>query len=193
MTPIVTAPSPVLSEISKPVEKFDGLTKDLFSQMSEALLAASDPVGVGLAAPQIGKSLRIFVAKPTPKSPIKFFVNPKIISESAEKEVPALANSKKIEARKPKKSKGKMLEGCLSLPNIWGEVVRNRNINVSYFDENGKTHIRSFKGFMAIVIQHEIDHLDGILFPKRVLEQKGTLYQSEKDEEGDDVFSELKI
>ncbi len=193
MTAIIVAPSPVLSSIAAPVDKVDESIKNLLSEMSQALLAAKDPVGVGLAAPQIGKSLRIFIAKPTLKSPVQVFINPQIISKSSEQTVPAFTNSKKIEAKKPKKSQGKMLEGCLSLPNIWGEVVRNRNITVSYLDANGKTHIRHFKGFMAIVIQHEIDHLDGILFPKRVLEQKGTLYESEKDEEGEDVFSELKI
>ncbi len=193
MTSIVTAPNSVLSEISKPVEKIDGAIKNLLSQMSESLLAAHDPVGVGLAAPQIGKSLRIFLAKPTNKSPILTFINPKIISKSKEENVPTLTNSKKVEAKKPKKSSGKMLEGCLSLPNIWGEVIRNRDITISYLDENGKKHKRNLKGFMAIVAQHEIDHLDGILFPKRVLQQKGTLYQSEKDKDGEDVFEELKI
>ncbi len=193
MTQIIIAPSPVLSTVAKSVEKVDGSVKELLTQMSQALLAAKDPVGVGLAAPQIGKSLRIFIAKPTLKSPTQFFINPQIISKSSEQEVPAFTNSKKVEAKKPKKSQGKMLEGCLSLPNIWGEVVRNRNITLSFIDENGKIHTRNFKGFMAIVIQHEIDHLDGILFPKRVLEQKGTLYESEKDEDGEDVFEELKI
>ncbi len=193
MIKIVTAPNPVLSEVSSSVEKVDGGVKDLLSQMKEAILFAKDPVGVGLAAPQIGKSVRIFIAKPTTKSEVQVFLNPKIISSSGEKEIPHISNSKKIEARKPKKSQGKMLEGCLSLPNIWGEVIRNKNITVSFLDENGKTHIRNFKGFMAIVIQHEIDHLDGILFPKRVLEQKGTLYKSEKDKDGEDVFEELKI
>ncbi len=193
MTSIVTAPNPALSAVAASVEAVDSPITNLLSQMKEALLAAKDPVGVGLAAPQIGKSVRIFIAKPTLKSPIHVFINPQIISRSEEKEVPALINSKKIEAKKPKKSKGKMLEGCLSLPNIWGEVIRNRDIAVSFLDENGKSHTKNFKGFMAIVIQHEIDHLDGILFPRRVLEQKGTLYQSEKDEEGEDVFTELKI
>ncbi len=206
MTSIITAPNPALSTIAQPVEKarlqlpsqsdggqVDKTVREIIAEMIEGLLAAKDPVGVGLAAPQIGKSVRIFIAKLTLKSPIQVFINPQIISKSEEKEVPALINSKKIEAKKPKKSKGKMLEGCLSLPNIWGEVIRNREVMVSFLDENGKNHSKSFKGFMAIIIQHEIDHLDGILFPRRVLEQKGTLYESKKDEEGDDVFKELKI
>lgn len=193
MTPIVTAPNPVLSTVAKPIEKVDNAVKTLLEQMKEALLAAHDPVGVGLAAPQIGKSVRIFLAKPTHKSPILTFINPVIISKSEEEEVLSVSNSAKVEAKKPKKSQGKMLEGCLSLPNIWGEVIRKRDIKVSYMDESGKTHTRNFRGFMAIVIQHEIDHLDGILFPKRVLEQKGTLYQSHKDEDNEDVFEELKI
>ena len=190
---IVTAPNPVLSQIAKPVLKIDKSVVDLLSEMSKALLSAKDPVGVGLAAPQIGKSVRIFLAKPTEKSPISFFINPQILSESTEQEVPASTNSAKIEANKPKKSKGKMLEGCLSLPNIWGEVARNPQITLSYSDEKGKARTKNFKGFMAIVIQHEIDHLNGILFPKRVLQQKGALYKSEKNEENEDVFEEIEI
>jgi len=85
------------------------------------------------------------------------------------------------------------LEGCLSLPDIWGDVQRFPRITVRYLDETGKQHKRKFRGFMSTVIQHEIDHLNGTLFPKRVLEQGGTLYKSEKDEKGEDVFEELKI
>lgn len=200
MNSIVLAPSPVLSSVSKPVGpdligvgKIDDSIKNVLKDMEKALLAAHDPVGVGLAAPQIGKSLRIFIAKPTAKSKIMTFINPQILSKSEDVVVPQNLNSKKVESKKPKKSKGKMLEGCLSLPNIWGEVERNRSLTLTFLDENGRKHTKFLRGFMAIVAQHEIDHLDGILFPKRVLEQKGTLYESHKDEEGEDVFEELKI
>ena len=77
--------------------------------------------------------------------------------------------------------------------NIWGEVQRFPEISVEYMDESGKVHKRKFTGFMAIIIQHEVDHLNGILFPKRVLEQHGTLYQSSKNSKGEDEFEELII
>lgn len=192
MEKIVTAPSPVLSQIAKSVLKIDRSVQDLLSQMKEALLSAKDPIGVGLAAPQIGKSLRIFVARPSEKSPVQVFINPKI-KYLGQEEVPHFTNSKKVERKKPKKSKGKTLEGCLSLPNIWGEVARSAQVELSYLDENGKKHTKKFKGFLGIIIQHELDHLNGVLFPKRVLEQKGTLYKSHKDKKGEDVFEELPL
>ena len=179
MLEILKAPSSVLSAKAKVVAKIDSSTSLLLKEMVKALEAASDPVGVGLAAPQIGKSLQIFIAKPNIKSEIFVFINPKIL--------------KSLRKEKKDESKSKKLEGCLSLPGIWGEVKRYGEIYLQYQDENGIPHKKKFTGFMATIIQHEIDHLDGILFPKRVLEQKGTLYKSEKDEKGEDIFEELKV
>lgn len=165
--------------------------------MYQALLSAKDPVGVGLAAPQVGKSLQIFIAKPTLKSPIQVFVNPKIIEKT---ETECLTNdsgrlqklNKDSEKSKATKKETK-LEGCLSLPNIWGEVKREPKITISYLDGKGNLSTRKFSGFLATVIQHEIDHLQGILFPKRVLEQKGILYKSSKNEKGQDIFEEIEV
>lgn len=180
MLVILNAPNPVLSAKAKPVTKIDKGVIKLIELMKESLEAAIDPIGVGLAAPQIGKSLQIFIAKPTLKSKIFVFINPKII-----KKIPLGKGEKEKEAKK--------LEGCLSLQNVWGEVKRHNEILVSYLDETGKLHKRKYKGFMATIFQHEIDHLNGVLFPKRVLEQKGTLYKSEKNKKGEDEFIELKI
>lgn len=180
MLDIVNAPDPVLSQKATDVEKVDSSILKLLEQMEESLNSATDPVGVGLAAPQIGKSLRIFIAKPSVKSKINVFINPKVIKQSAP-------------PKKKKKGKTRKLEGCLSLPNIWGEVLRYDEVYLEYMDEKGKIHSKLFKGFLATIVQHEIDHLDGVLFPKRVLEQKGTLYKSEKNEKGQDVFEELAI
>jgi peptide deformylase len=148
--------------------------------MEESLDFATDPVGVGLAAPQIGKSLAIFIIKPTEKSKTQAFINPQI---------------KKFEQEKNSKLKGKTkkLEGCLSLHNIWGEVERAKVVWLEYLDETGKPHHKKFTGFIATIIQHEVDHLNGILFPKRVLEQKGILYESKKNSKGEDIFEELTI
>jgi len=177
---IVKAPSPVLSTTAKRVTKVDRAILNLIQEMELSLNAASDPVGVGLAAPQIGKSLKLFIAKPTVKSPISVFINPKITSQ------------KPLIGEKDGKKTHK-LEGCLSLVNVWGEVERSPEIVLEYLDETGKFHKRKFTGFMATIIQHEVDHLNGILFPKRVLEQNGTLYQSSKNAKGEDEFEEIII
>lgn len=181
MKKIVTVPNSVLAGKAKPVKKIDKATKDLIEEMKKALLSAKDPIGVGLAAPQVGVPLQIFLAKPTEKSPISVFINPKI-------------KIIKTETKQNKRKDGrKKLEGCLSVPNIWGEVRRNSTLELTYKDEAGKDRKRKFSGFMATIIQHEIDHLQGFLFTKRVLEQKGTLYKSEKNEKGEDIFEEIDL
>ncbi len=181
MLDIIKAPNPILSLQAKPVAKVDKAVLNLIEQMEQALNAAFDPVGVGLAAPQVGKSLQLFIVKPTSKSPISVFINPKITAKK-----PLLSENE--ENKKPYK-----LEGCLSLKDIWGEVQRSPEIVLEYLDQTGKLHKRKLSGFMAIIIQHEYDHLEGILFPKRVLEQGGTLYESHKNSKGEDEFEELKI
>lgn len=187
MLEIVNAPSPVLSQVAKPVGKIDRPIVTLIDEMKLALISAVDPIGVGLAAPQVGKSIRLFITKPNPKSKsFSVFINPQIIEIAPEKKL--------SKAKSPKSGKKtKKLEGCLSLKNIWGEVKRAQEVKLSYTDEKGKNHIKNFKGFMTTIILHELDHLNGVLFPKRVLEQKGTLYKSEKDENDEDVFEEMKI
>jgi peptide deformylase len=186
MTEIVSAPNEVLGKVA---EQFDFSKSHslnaLLKDMEKALLSASDPKGVGLAAPQIGKSVSIFIAKPTEKSKITVYINPQILD---------MGESKKLsKAKSASGGKVKKLEGCLSLPNIWGEVMRSPNVTLTYYDEKGKKITKKFSGFMATIVQHEVDHLNGILFPKRVLEQKGTLYKSHKDEKGQDEFEELEI
>jgi peptide deformylase len=179
MLDIIKAPNPVLSDKAKLVTKVDKAIINLIEDMKISLASASDPIGVGLAAPQIGKSLRIFIAKPTLKSKISVFINPEI--------------TKKEGLQEKDKEKVTKLEGCLSLPNIWGDVARYNQVHVDFMDEVGQRHSQKFTGFMATIVQHEIDHLNGVLFPKRVLEQNGSLYQSHKDEHGEDLFEELRI
>ena len=194
MMKIVQAPNEVLSSSAKRIEKIDSGVKKIIEQMKIALDQARDPEGVGLAAPQIGKSLRIFIAKPNPKKPVMVFLNPEIksFSDDVKNEV---SQSKKTEKAKEKSGikKGKQLEGCLSLKDIWGTVNRHSKIKLSYMDDKGLQHEEEFEGFLATIIQHETDHLNGILFPKRVLEQKGQLYKSSKDEKGEDVFDEINL
>ncbi len=187
MLKIVTAPNPILSEIAKPISKVNTAITVVVEEMKKTLAATTDPKGVGLAAPQVGKSLRIFIAKPTDKSRVLVFVNPKILQKS----------SKLDYVKRPKKDSSKKaskkLEGCLSLPNIWGPVLRASSLTLSYLDEKGQHHEQKFSNFLATVVQNEMDHLEGVLFPKRVLEQKGILYKSHKNEKNEDEFEEIKI
>lgn len=197
MLKIVTAPNSILSLNSKPVPKINKSILNLIEEMKQTLLAAKDPEGVGLAAPQVGQPLRMFITKPNQKSQIQVFINPKIEKHIA----PEVGKKQQVKqsaktARAKEKSgidKDTQLEGCLSLPNIWGGVERSPSVTLSYLDQLGKKHSKTFKGLSAVIVQHEIDHLNGILFPKRVLEQKGTLYKSHKNEKGEDVFEEIEI
>jgi len=191
---IVTAPNPVLSSVARPVpiksEPVSGVNASVvkvIEQMKKSLIATTDPKGVGLAAPQIGKSMQIFIAKPTDKSKILVFVNPKIVGQSSIQSY--IKRPKKDESEKASRK----LEGCLSLPNVWGPVLRSSSLTLSFLDEKGIERRQKFSGFMATVIQHEMDHLSGVLFPKKVLEQQGTLYKSHKNKQGEDEFEEIEI
>lgn len=193
MYEIITTPNEILLQEAKPVKFFDKKLRQILAGMEETLLATIDPVGVGLAAPQVGLSLRIFQMKPTEKSKVTSYINPVIIRASEEEGVPEFINSEKVEKRKPKASKEKLLEGCLSIPQIWGNVERKKEVTLSWQDEEGKNHQKNFDGFEAVIIQHEMDHLNGILFTKHVMEQNEKLYKSHKNENGEDEFEEIKI
>ena len=160
MLTIITAPNPILSQTAKEVSKLDKNILKFIEEMKQSLESAKDPIGVGLAAPQVGKSVRIFIAKPSDKSKVLIFINPKILTKSSEKDY----------VKRPKKDASekasKKLEGCLSLPNIWGPVLRSSSLILFYLDQNGNTHKEKFSGFLSTIIQHELDHLNGILFPK---------------------------
>lgn len=164
---IVITPDQVLLKPAQPVEKITPAIEKLIREMKQALVKST--IGVGLAAPQVGVSLRIFVAAPTlpdrkdkTSVAIKTFINP------LPHELPQATLAGTDTAK---------LEGCLSIPDVWGHVTRNTSIKLTYLDEAGISHTRTFKGFLAIIIQHELDHLNGILFTHRVLEQGRTLYK----------------
>lgn len=198
MLEIISASSSILFEQAKEVKQINKSVLRLLDTMYKSLLSAKDPVGVGLAAPQVGHSLQIFIAKPTSKSKIQVFINPKIIQKTIKKtKISHLTIPRgrlmQLNVSSSEKSQGTKLEGCLSLPNIWGQVKRNPEVTLSYLNEKGENHKQRFNGFMATIIQHEMDHLNGILFPKKVLEQKGHLYKSSKNEKGEDVFEEVDL
>jgi peptide deformylase len=144
---------PVLRERAKPVEDFGPELKSLLQDMKETMAAKN---GAGLAAPQIGVSQRvvIFGVEKNPRYPdaeevpFTVLVNPKITMLTREVE--------------------EGWEGCLSVPGMRGVVPRYTRLRYSGFDENGQPFEREADGFHARVVQHEVDHLDGILYPMRM-------------------------
>lgn len=177
MSKIVLVPNQVLFSPAKEVKKIDKEINQIISEMKKALIATRNPKGVGLAATQIGLSLRIFITRPKETDPIRVFLNPEIIEK----------NESKLDKKSEK------LEGCLSVPKIWGEVKRSTSLTLRYMDENNEVKEEKFSGFMAIIVQHETDHINGILFTQRVLEQKGKLFQTVKDNDGKEVLEEISL
>jgi peptide deformylase len=168
---ILHSGDPKLREISKRVIKIDSKAVELIRDLKETLAVQKDPEGVGLAAPQIGKNLRVFVANY--KELNRVVINPEILETKMEKV--------KTKKGSNKGSKQEILEGCLSLPNYYGPLKRINLVKIKYLNEEGKEIVEEFKNFDAQIILHEIDHLNGILFLDRLLEQKKPLYKLEKD------------
>ncbi len=182
MLKIVSVPNKILNSPTKPVTKFDGPLKKLVIDMEETLIAQVDPQGVGLAATQIGQSLSLFIMRPDPDSDTKVFINPKILSFA--QKVPNEVTAKR------KRKKNTPLEGCLSIPRIWSPVKRAYKVLVEYQDNGGKVFQNWFEDFEAVIVQHEVDHLNGILFTQRALEQNTQLFE-EKDGELEKIDSNL--
>lgn len=180
MKSIVRVPSDVLTTPAQEVTSFDAKLTKLIEEMNMVLVGADKPKGVGLAATQIGVTARVFLTRPTKESKTRVFINPVITSSSEEVTdgVPERENK---------------FEGCLSIPRIWGMVRRAKSLRLRYQDERGKFHEEDFTGFLATIVQHETDHLNGILFTRRVLEQKGKLYEAVKDKDGKEVLEQIRI
>lgn len=185
---IVTVPHKVLNTPAKPVGKINNKIRQIILEMKKTLMTKENPKGVGLAAPQVGISLRIFITKPTDLAPIDVFINPEIISKSKELGEIERPKSSKISIRREKK-----LEGCLSIPNVWGYLKRNKKVKLRFTDENGKRLEKEFSGFMATIVQHETDHVNGILFTQRVLEQKQKFYRIEEDKNGEEKLVDIDL
>lgn len=166
---IVQSGNPILRAKSKSVSSVDKKVKDLIKDLKDTLAIQKDPEGVGLAAPQIGKNLQIFVCNYKDFS--RVVINPKII---------AITEMDKTE--KEKKTKKEILEGCLSLPYYYGPLKRAKSVKVEFLNENGESITEEFKDFDAQIILHEIDHLKGILFIDHLLKEKKPLYKVEGDE-----------
>ena len=132
--------------------------------------------GVGLAANQVDLPYRLFVANPEGDPDAKelegVFINP------------VISGGRGLDTDE---------EGCLSIPGIRAPVTRNTTIKIQGYDLNGNDISGEVEGFLARVIQHETDHVNGILFTHRVLEQKGTFYQSARDKNGKEVLEEIEL
>ena len=152
---ILTEPNKILREKSLKVEKVDKDLQILMDDMLETMYAAP---GIGLAAIQVGVPKRVIVLdifqKEGQKNPM-YFVNPEIIDKS--------------------KNNSTYEEGCLSVPNYFAEIDRPKKCDVEYIDYNGKKKILKAEGLMATCIQHEMDHLEGILFIDYLSKLKKTM------------------
>jgi len=158
--PIYAYGQPVLkrmaNEITSEYEKLDELIENMWETMYNAK-------GIGLAAPQIGKSIRLFLVDTEQMQDEKndilgikqVFINAQIVEESG--------------------SEASYEEGCLSIPDIRGDVDRLNTIVIKYFDENFEEHKKTFDGLAARVIQHEYDHIEGKLFTEKLLPLKRRL------------------
>lgn len=167
---ILHSSDPVLRQKSKPVAKIDKKTLTLVQDLKDTLSVQKEPEGIGLAAPQIGKNLRVFVANY--KDFNRVVINPEILS--IEKSKPHSA--------KASRGKKEILEGCLSLPYYYGPLKRAPKVTVKYLNEKGEEITETFEGFNAQIVMHEIDHLEGILFVDHLLEEKKPLYKVDGDE-----------
>ena len=160
VVPIVTVPNEILEKPTKKVGASEVVGKEiqqLAQNLIDTVLAAKNPIGAGLAAPQIGIGKRVCVVR-------RFFQNPENPDEDLSKEY-VLINPKIISSS-DETTLG--MEGCLSIPDTYGNVARAKKIKVKALNEKGEPVRMSESGFLARVIQHEIDHLDGILFTTKV-------------------------
>jgi peptide deformylase len=135
---------PVLRTKARPVERFDDALREEVRRMGVLM---HDSIGIGLAAPQVGVSHRLLVYRVEPDSPVQPLVNPEVEWSSREQET--------------------MEEGCLSLPGVHVDVERPLHVRVTALDERGEPIVVEASGLEARVIQHEIDHLDGVLILDR--------------------------
>lgn len=143
---MLTQPDPRLRIRSSPVPVSDITSTRVQTMIDELMVTMKEEHGVGVAAPQVGIHERIIIVE-TPKGP-EAFINPEIIDRSHR-----TVNSE---------------EGCLSVPGVWGIVKRNKSVRVQALNRKGEHVELAADGLTAIIFQHEIDHLDGVLFVDRV-------------------------
>ncbi|HXH99209.1 MAG TPA: peptide deformylase [Sphingobacteriaceae bacterium] len=151
--PVIAYGDPVLRKKAADIDSDHPALSDLIDNMFETMYGAN---GVGLAAPQVGKSIRLFIVDATPyadddvvlASFKKVFINARVIEETGDK--------------------WDFNEGCLSIPDIREDVSRRDTVTLSYYDEKWNKHEETFSGLAARIIQHEYDHIEGKLFTDKL-------------------------
>ncbi|WP_455375817.1 peptide deformylase [Kaarinaea lacus] len=156
---VLTVPDPRLKQISEPVEQFDSSLQDFVNVLERTL--DSSPGGVGIAAPQVAQLNRIVIVDVSVKENIKhhgrlILVNPEILDWEG-------------------MQKGR--EGCMSVPDYTGNVIRAKKIKLKAYDQFGNINHYECEGYEARAIQHEIDHLDGIVFLDRLVSRRADLFE----------------
>ncbi|MET0576631.1 MAG: peptide deformylase [Mesorhizobium sp.] len=142
--PLIILPDPILRQVSKPVERVDDQLRKFAGDMLDTMY---DAPGIGLAAIQVGEPLRMLVidlAKEGEEPAPHVFINPEVLESSHDRSV--------------------YEEGCLSIPDYYAEVERPASVRVKFLDRDGKAQEIAADGLMATCLQHEIDHLNGVLF-----------------------------
>jgi len=156
---VLTVPDSRLKQISEPVEQFDTALQDFINDLEQTLRSSAG--GVGIAAPQVAHFQRIVIVDVSVKQNIKhhgrlILVNPEIVEWEG-------------------MQKGR--EGCMSVPDYTGNVIRAKKIKLHAYDEFGKLNHYECEGYEARAIQHEIDHLDGIVFLDRLVSRRADLFE----------------
>lgn len=173
---IIDTKNPIIRQKSKPVTKIDKKIKELAKDLVDTLRVQKEPEGVGLAAVQIGKLVRMFAM--VYQTGFKVIINPQVIS--------SIPNKKKTGKKTNKKNS--ILEGCLSVPFYYGPLKRKYSITISYQEVDGTEKTETFTDFPAQIVQHELDHLEGVLFTDHILTQKKPLYKIDpKTDEWEEV------
>ncbi len=165
--PVIAYGDPVLRKVGVEIDKDYPNLSELIDNMKETMYNAQ---GVGLAAPQIGKAIRLFIIDTSP-----FAEDPDL----NEKEQAFLKDFKKIfinaQIIEEEGDEWSFSEGCLSIPDIREDVFRQEKVTIEYFDENFEKHTDILVGLAARVVQHEYDHIEGILFTDKISSLKKTI------------------
>jgi peptide deformylase len=156
---ILVYPDPILKKKSIPVEKVDDSVRAFILDLEETM--RNGPGGVGIAAPQVGRLERIVIVDVSSKHKISshgclYLINPEIVDQEGSQV-------------------GR--EGCMSVPDYTGNVARATNITVKALDLTGESKTYNIEGFEAVAVQHEMDHLDGLLFLDRLVSKRDSLFR----------------
>lgn len=172
---VLTIPDPRLKQVSEPVQQFDKALRDFVRDLEQTM--RSSPGGVGIAAPQVAHFKRIVIVDVSSKPKINHhgrlvLINPEIVHWSG-------------------MDKGR--EGCMSVPHYTGNVIRAKSIKLTAYDEFGTLHHYECQGYEARAIQHEVDHLDGILFLDRLVSRRTDLFQRKVYQDNSDSDEKSKV